>query len=148
MRRSEKRLKENPHVESLAENRTIDDAELSREISSVSATDPLVARLLRIRNQVISHTDAEVIRQDLAGTARFWLPSEDIEELLRRAAAITHKYSLLYDASVCGGIFGAEDFKYTLQWLRRALSAHDTQIEKEIQQVMTTSKLSHSTGAP
>jgi hypothetical protein len=43
-----KRLKDNPHAESLVQNRAINDVELSNEISSVSESGPLVIRLWRI----------------------------------------------------------------------------------------------------
>ncbi|HEV2381710.1 MAG TPA: hypothetical protein VG206_18200 [Terriglobia bacterium] len=140
------RLKQNRHVASLAKNRAIDDAELSRELSSVSRFDPLVLRLWDIRDKAISHTDAELIRKDEAGASRLYLPAEDIETLLNRASDITSKYSLLYRASLHGGIFGADDYKSTLKWLRQALSSHRAEVEKEIEQIIITTQLSQSAG--
>ena len=61
--------------------------------------------------------------------------ASDIETLLSRAVAITSKYSLLYRASLYGGIAGADDHKYTLQWVRKALSSHRAEIQKEMEQV-------------
>jgi len=48
-----------------------------------------------------------------------------------RARAITGKYSLLFRASMYSGIAGADDYKSTLQWLRKALSNHRAQIDRE-----------------
>jgi hypothetical protein len=54
-----KRLEENEHLETLVEDRTIDDAELAGELASVYDSDPLVSRLRVLRNETISHTAAD-----------------------------------------------------------------------------------------
>jgi hypothetical protein len=126
------RLIGNPHVDALVHDRAIDDSELDREVASVSDADPLVAKLSRLRNKVISHTDADTVRR---GTPRFWLPVQDIETLLSRARSITSKYSLLYRASTYGRMVGTDDYKATLRWLRKALSSHRAQIDKEVEQM-------------
>jgi len=123
-----KRLKANLHIDTLVEGRAINDSDLDRELTSVSASDPFVSRLSAFRNTVLSHTDANKVRN---GTQQLWLPVEDIEALLGRARAITGKYSLLFRASMYGGIAGADDYKSTLQWLRKALSNHRAQIDRE-----------------
>ena len=87
------RLKDNPHVDTLAEGRSIDDSELDRELASVSESDPLVKRLWDLRDKVISHTDAERVR---TSASTDWLPTVDVEALLSRTASITSKYTLLY----------------------------------------------------
>jgi hypothetical protein len=124
------RLKDDPHVDTLVDDRAIDDSELDKELASVSGTDPLVSKLSDLRNTVISHTAADKVRK---GTPQAWLPVQDIETLLSRARAITSKYSLLYRASRYGGIAGADDYKATLRWLRNALSSHRAQIDKEVE---------------
>jgi len=124
------RLKENRHVETLAEGRAIDDAELDKELETVSGEDPLVAKLRGQRNESISHTDADRVRRD---APEVWLPFEEIEALLDRAAAITSKYSLLYRASMYGGIVGADDFKATLGLVRKALVAREAEIGREFE---------------
>jgi hypothetical protein len=124
------RLKGNPHVNTLVEGRAIDVAKLDAELVSVSAADPLVRKLLNLRNKVISHAAADTV---MTGIPQPWLPAKDVETLLDRARAITGKYSLLYQASMCGGFAAADDYKATLTWVRKGLSAHRAQIEKEIQ---------------
>lgn len=89
----------------------------------------LVKQLHVLRNDVISHTAADNVRRDAAQT---WLPDQGVETLLTHAEAITSKYSLLYRASQYGGIACADDYKNTLEWLRKALSAHEAQIDQEI----------------
>jgi hypothetical protein len=129
------RLKDNPYVDTLVNHRAIDDAELDRELASVSGSDPLVSRLWDLRDTVISHTDADRIRRGAPKASQRWLPAQEIEMLLRRAAAITSKYSLLYRASLYGGIAGADDYKSTLRLLRKALSSQEAEIEKGIEQI-------------
>ncbi|HKM53939.1 MAG TPA: hypothetical protein VJY33_11050, partial [Isosphaeraceae bacterium] len=111
-------------------DRAIDDSELDRELASVSGSDPLVAKLLRLRNTDISHTSADKVAK---GTPLAGLPVQDVETLLGRARGITSKYSLLYRASTYGGIAGADDYEATLRWLREALSSHRAQIDKEVE---------------
>jgi hypothetical protein len=122
------RLKDNPHVDTLY--RALDSSELDEELASVSDSDPLVKKLLDIRKQSISHIDAERVINNEPVTG---LTAHDIETLLSRARAITSKYSLFYRASAYGGIVGADDYKSTLQWLRKALSAHQTEVAEEMQ---------------
>jgi hypothetical protein len=122
------RLKHNPHVDTLADARTIDESELAKELASVSDKDPLVSRLLDLRNTVISHTAADEVRK---GADQVWLPIQDIETLLGRARAITSKYSLLYRASMYGGIAGADDYKATLRCVRKALKSHPAEAERK-----------------
>ena len=121
------RLKDNPHVDTLAKNRAIDDSELDKELASVSDSDPLVPKLWDLRDKVISHTDADRVRRNAPKT---WLPPEDMETLLGRAGAITSKYSLFYKASLYGGIVGADDYTSTLRLLRKALSDSQHEIDK------------------
>lgn len=124
------RLKNNPHVDTLATDRVIDDAELDAELESVSDSNPLVSRLLDLRNKLISHLDVARVVQNVPTTG---LTAEGVEALLHRARTITSKYSLLYRASVYGGIAGADDYKSTLLWVRKALAAHDAEIDEQIQ---------------
>jgi hypothetical protein len=118
------RQKDNPHVDTLVNHRAIDYSELDRELASVSGADPLVSRLWELRNNSVSHTDADRVRRKHPKVSHRWLPAQDVEILLSRAAAITSKYSLLYRASLYGGVVGADDYKFLLQLLRKALSSH------------------------
>jgi hypothetical protein len=104
---SRQRLKGNPHVDTLVEN--LDDAELDKEIESAYGSDPVVAKLRDIRNAVIAHSAADEIRRGTPAAHRRWLPHDDIETLLDRAATITGKYSLHFRASLWGSP-GSDDY--------------------------------------
>jgi hypothetical protein len=132
------RLKDNPHVDSLASERDIDDAELDREFASVSGLDPLVSTLWDLRDGVVSHIDADWVRRDAQKAFHRWLPAQDIEILLSRARAITSKYSLLYRARLYGGIVGSDDYKTTLQLLRKGRSSQEDEIEEEFERARPT----------
>lgn len=131
-----KRLKHNPHVETLVNDRAISDSDLDAELASVSESEPLVPKLWSIRDSIIAHTDAENIRLDAPEAHRRWLPADDIDTLLNRASTITGKYSLYFGASHYGGIVGADDYKSLLRWLRKAVSARKARAEKEIEQML------------
>jgi hypothetical protein len=97
----------------------------------VSGSDPLVSKLTVLRNETISHTAADRVRTDAPET---WLQDDEVEILLDRASAITSKYSLLYHARQYGGFAGADDYKSTLRWVRKALSAHRAEVERQMAQ--------------
>jgi hypothetical protein len=129
-----KRLKDNPHVDRLVTGRAIDDTALEKEFDSVSGGNPLVRKLWKLRDTVISHTSADNVAKGKHGAARASLPVQDIEVLLRRAGTITSKYSLFWGASRYGGIAGADDYTSTLQWVRKALAAHRAGVDEQIRQ--------------
>ncbi|HEY3827185.1 MAG TPA: hypothetical protein VGL82_21670 [Bryobacteraceae bacterium] len=125
-----KRLAGNPHINTLAANRSIEAVELAAELASVSESDALVFRLLELRNKTGSHLDTGRIMQGIETTG---LTVAELELLLRRARAITGKYSLLFRASVYGGMVGSDDYLSTLKWVRKALSAHQKSIDDEME---------------
>jgi uncharacterized protein (DUF427 family) len=127
-----KRLKDNTHVDSLVKDRPVDDDTLDADLQTVLKSDPLVKSLHDLRNKAIAHTDADVVKTDTEAANKGWLPPDDIEKPLRKASDITAKYSLYYGASCYSGVAAADDFKNTLGWLRKALVAHDTEIEEQI----------------
>jgi hypothetical protein len=78
---------------------------------------------------------ADIVRRDAPAAHKRWLPPDVIEALLSRAWGITTKYSVYFKASVYGGIAASDDFKATLRWVRKALSAHVAERDKERQRV-------------
>lgn len=126
------RLKDNPYVEMLVTDRSIEDAVLDAELASVSgAADSLVKKLHFLRNKSLAHTDAELVKNPTDAARQCSLPAEEMHTLLSRASGITTKYSLYFSGSTYGGIACADDFKATLQWIRKGLMAHDAEMEKE-----------------
>src|SRR5437879_5978075 len=73
----------------------LDTAVIQEELKSVSVTDPLVSRLIKVRNQYLAHREARLVSRG----SFFSLPKlrrEDIETLLKRASEIGDKYCQLY----------------------------------------------------
>ena len=116
------RLKDSPDLETLSDDRAIDDSELDTDIKSVSTSDPLVSRLLEFRSQTISYIDASNVARN---SPTVGMTADGIEVLLRRARGIMSKHRLRFWASTYGGIAGAEDYKHTLQLLREGLSSRN-----------------------
>ena len=82
-----------------------------------------------------SPTFVDWIRTNAAKASHRWLPVQDIDILLSRAAVITCKYSQLYRRSYYGGIAGAGDNKSMLQLLRKGLSSDRAEFEKDTEQL-------------
>ncbi|MGH9438053.1 MAG: hypothetical protein ACRD22_09180 [Terriglobia bacterium] len=69
------RLKENPYVETLVKDRSIEDAALDAELESVSEADSLVKKLHFLRNKNLAHTDAELVKEPVGAVHQCSLPS-------------------------------------------------------------------------
>jgi len=95
-----KRLKRNPHFETLVLDRDMKISTLNSELKKVLPSNRDVRKLHYLRNKVIAHTDAEVVIRGFA-PGRSWPSSALIEKLLDRAAKITGTYSLHFKASLC-----------------------------------------------
>ncbi|MBZ5724093.1 MAG: hypothetical protein LAP87_03780 [Acidobacteriia bacterium] len=131
---SRQRLQDNPHIESLATDRIlVDPGSLEKEINSVSATtDPLVSRLVKLRNGSVAHNDADLVRlgslKSLGG-----LGHEEVQTLLDRAVRIASQYSRIYRASWSSTkVVGADDYEHVLSLLRKGLASVHAQNEREI----------------
>jgi len=128
------RLKNNQFVESLAQGaRRPDEATLAEDAAIVSEkSDPLIKRLLAIRNRVLAHRDPRVVLgtvQDPSGA----IDDADIDTLLDRAATIVNRYGILFRAgSSLMSIVGQDDFKRVLEHIRRDLATYEKQIADEI----------------
>ena len=94
------RLKGNEFVDSLAQTaRRPDVIALSEDAKVVSAkTDPVVASLVQLRNQVLAHKDQRVVLGTLRSPAE-QLSNEEIGQLVKRAISISNRYSSLFKAS-------------------------------------------------
>jgi HEPN superfamily AbiU2-like protein len=127
------RLKDSPFVESLARDcRIPKKKELKADFTIVSASDPLVKRLLAWRNNIGAHRNP---RETLSPNSVVVAPLEypEIEELLGRSKSILNQYSLLFRAlEYSVSMVGADDYKYVLGCIRKDIAAGDREFEKEM----------------
>ncbi|MCX6539030.1 MAG: hypothetical protein NT151_08875 [Acidobacteria bacterium] len=132
--RFRERLKGNPFIDSLADGaRQPEESALLHDAASVSEEgDPLVRKLLAIRNRVLAHRDARValgVVADPAGT----LAPPDIDALLERAATVVNRYSIMFRAgSHAMWMFGGNDWKQVLRRVRNDLNTTKSRIAAEI----------------
>jgi len=128
------RLKDNPFVESLAQDaRRPDEATLRQDAASVSEkSDPLVKRLLAIRNRVLAHRDPRVVLGAVSDPIGA-MDGKDIDALLARAATIVNRYGIMFRAGTSlMSIVGQDDFRRVLEHVRRDVAACEKQIADEI----------------
>jgi AbiU2 len=131
------RLKDNPFVESLADDvRRPDQTVLAQDIKSVSKTaDLLVTRLYKARNQLFAHRDPLVVLVPIH-LRDFEMTCDDIDTLIDRAVQLVNNYSSLFRATTYSTIIlGRDDFERTLRLVKKALSAEDVEYEQEIKRV-------------
>jgi hypothetical protein len=116
-----KRLSDNPFVDSLAEQARTPDLELLNEhIAACSPNDPLVKRLIQIRNNVLGHRSAKLASQGKNPYTDFPLTFEDIDALIDRALNVYNTYNQLFRATQQSRqIVGHDDFRHILDAVRR-----------------------------
>ena len=125
-----KRLAENPHVESLAQDHRVPDARtLADDLALVSGTEPVVKKLRAYRNTAFAHRGAKVTLLGRGNTTAPRLTVEDVGVLLERAEAILNRYTVLFGAQVHSlHIVGHNDFRYIMRTIAEAVK----QVRREI----------------
>lgn len=136
------RLKDNPFVASLAASvRPPDIATLTVDSEAVSESDPLVKKLITLRNRVIAHRDPTVVlgaSQSPPGD----LSEVEIDSLLERAATTVNRYSSLFKANTHSmRILGHDDFRRVLGHVKDGLNARAAAIEAEIERATTVGNM-------
>lgn len=111
------RMRDNPHLNSLAsESRVLDLTSLEEDISLCSVDDPLVNTLIVHRGNAIAHRNAKNTAKGRSISDTRPLTWEDFELLLNRAIEILNKYSSLFEASTYSTRpIGANDFRYIFE---------------------------------
>ena len=111
------RKKDNPHVDSLAnESRIPDLTTLETDLSLCSKDNPLVNTLIVHRGNAIAHRNAKNTAKGRSISETHPLTWEDFELLLNRAIEILNKYSSLFEASTYSTRpIGANDFRYIFE---------------------------------
>jgi len=111
------RLKDNPHVASLAkDSRKPDAALLAGDIASCSRSDPIVKRLVTYRGSRIAHRNAKLLMTAKVAGEGEGLTFEDVQLLLERAITILNRYSYLFSASSYSTkAVGRDDYEYIFE---------------------------------
>jgi hypothetical protein len=125
-----KRMKDNPHVDSLARTYCPPDPEqLATDIALCSSTDPLVRILICHRNNEGSHRSGKLTVEGKRINDSYPLTYDDFETLLNRALEILHRYSVLFAAtSYSVNVIGRHDF----QAIIRAMNEQDDRRNADI----------------
>lgn len=131
-----KRMKDNPHVDSLAATYRIPDPEqLAADIALCSHTDPVVKILICHRNNEGSHRSGKLTAEGKRINDVFPLTYDDFETLLNRALEILHRYSILFAAtSYSTNVLGRHDYKAIMQ----AMNEQDDRRNAEMKAVYDT----------
>ena len=89
----------------------------------MSEDDPLVSRLMDIRNEYLAHRASRLVSSGpFDGIAK--LEREDIEALLQRASSIGDRYGQLCGRPhVLRGYPGADNYSYMLKFVRLGLQS-------------------------
>jgi hypothetical protein len=134
--RFRERLKGNPYVDSLTAGARRPDARtLWRDARNVSAEDPRVDRLLKLRHQLLAHHDPRVEYGSIDPLRA--LPKADVSVLCKRAKRITNRYTRLFRASTdLMQMVGHDDYKRVLEHVRNDLAARRRRIDAEIARAM------------
>jgi hypothetical protein len=127
------RLKGNMFVDSLAaELKPPDQAQLQKNIEAVSASDPLVRKLVMWRHNYVAHRNSHFTLNPKKFDAQYPLLFTEIGVLLDRALEIGNRYSLLFDASAHATMMvGRDDYLNVLQAIREHVQAYERRLEQE-----------------
>jgi hypothetical protein len=127
-----KRLKDNPFVESLAEDDLKpDEAQLEHDVALCKDTNPLVRKLIAMRGSTYAHRSAELTRRGSGLSETMTLTRDEFEHLLTTARDILNRYTRLFAAeSYSVSVIGAKDFEYIFSTVHEAVQASRKRTEE------------------
>ena len=127
------RLKGNAFVDSLAAQlKPPDQAQLQKDMAAVSASDPLVHKLVMWRHNYVAHRNSQVALNPTRLSSQHPLLFTEIDVLLDRALEIGNRYSLLFDASAHATLMvGRDDYLNLLKAVREHVEAYKRSIDEE-----------------
>lgn len=119
------RLKDNPHVDNLAKDRPLPDAnQLTQDIFVCSTSDPIVKKLTIYRGSRIAHRNAKSLLTAHNLDDANGLTFDDVRELLGRAKIILNRYSYLFSAAVYSTkVVGRDDYEYIFKCVEERVEA-------------------------
>ena len=128
------RLKDNPFVESLAEEPrkpAINTLNSDREL--VDPANPLVKKLVIWRHNIIAHKTALNIVNEQDVTKDYPISRHEISILVHKSTEVLNRYSGLFRASTyLPNIIGQDDYLYVLKATQEKLSRFKQEITAEI----------------
>ena len=102
----------------------MDLAILQADLETVKESDPLVSRLIEIRNEYLAHRASRLVTSKSIPK----LEQADISALLTRASSILEKYGPLCGRPIVSRHYaGQDDYKHLLELLRLGLQAIKTE---------------------
>jgi len=132
--RFRERLKDNQFVSSLAEHvRPPDVKTLDEHIAYCSGTNPLVQRLVIIRNNALAHRSYHHASRGQSAYTDYPLSFDTLDELVDKGFLIYNTYNQLFRAvQQSRQIIGHDDFLHVLDAVRRDLQRFEHEIKQEI----------------
>lgn len=129
------RIKDNPFVDSLAEDSRMPDINLLEEdLYKVSDKNELVKRLLVCRNNIFAHTNAKNIAKSHNVLIEYPLKNDDIEQLLNLSKEMLNRYNRLFKASTYSTqVVGYDDYKFVLESIRENIKRMDKEAEEDFE---------------
>ena len=127
-----RRLASNAFVDSLAKGGTEpDEAQLLEDIGLCKVSDPLVKKLVAVRNTSLAHRSATLARDGTGLPAYKVLSVPEFEELLARATVILNRYTQLFAAeSYSTTIIGAGDYEFIFKTVQAEVETSRARIEE------------------
>jgi AbiU2 len=113
----------------------LDTVAIQEELKRLS-NDPLISRLMQVRNQYLAHRQASLVSRGTFASLPE-LRREDIAALLNSASTIVDKYCRLYERPLMSVRFvGADDYKYLLDLLKVGLESIEAKHADEIRRLL------------
>ncbi len=133
--RFRERLKDNPFVESLAEDaRKPDMQQLSKDIDFACNDNPAVNKLTIWRNNLFAHKSAGNAVKGYNIASDYPLDEKEIEDLLTTGMSILNRYSSLFRASTYSTqIVGHDDYEFILKSIRVNLEKMDQEVKEQME---------------
>lgn len=128
------RLRDNPFVESLAEEpRKPDIKTLNSDRELVDPSNPLVKKLVIWRHNIIAHKTALNIVNEQDITKDYPISRNEISILVHQSTEILNRYSGLFRASTYSPrVLGHDDYLYVLKATQEKLDRFKQEIDAEI----------------
>jgi len=129
-----KRLKDNPFVNSLAEDvRKSPEDQLRADREFSSNNNEIVKKLTIWRSNLFAHKNAENVLSGKNITSDYPLNHDDIETLVGESIKILNRYSQLFGAvTYSTQMIGHDDYEFVLESIRHRLESHDKHLEEEV----------------